>query len=95
MTTTIDKAAQALSGGLILLGIVGLGLVETLAGKPFAPVPLTNDAGEVIAQPMFGPELRTGLVLAGLLVLALYGGYKLATPVEPTEGATGHETVAD
>ncbi len=35
-TTVIDKAAMALSGGLMLLGVVVLGIVEILAGKPTA-----------------------------------------------------------
>lgn len=94
MTTTIDKAAMGLSGALITLGIVVLGIMEVIAGKPYAPVPLKNDAGEVVATPMIDPTIRTGLVLAGIAVLALYGLYKLVTPVE-RERTTGHETTAD
>jgi hypothetical protein len=91
-TTVIDKAAMALSGGLMLLGVVVLGIVEILAGKPYSAAPLTNDAGEIIATPMVDPTLRTGLVLAGLLVLALYGGYRVVTPVEG-EGATAQQEI--
>jgi hypothetical protein len=94
-TTVIDKAAMALSGGLMLLGVVVLGIVEILAGKPYGAVPLTNDAGEVIATPMVDPTLRTGLVLAGLLVLALYGGYRLVAPVEGEEATAQQEITAD
>lgn len=81
-TTTvnpIDKLAMALSGGLILLGVVVLGIVEILVGKPYGAAPLTNDAGEVIAMPAVDPALRTGLVIAGLIVLLLWGLYKMAT----------------
>lgn len=95
MTTTIDKAAMALGGGLTLLGIVGLGIVEILAGPAYGAAPVTNEAGEIIATPTVDPVLRTGLVLAGLLVFALYGAYKLATPIETAEDAAGRETVAD
>jgi len=35
MTDTIQKAAMALGGGLITLGIVVLGIVEILAGYVF------------------------------------------------------------
>ncbi|MBV0900880.1 hypothetical protein [Haloarcula salina] len=94
-TDIIDKAAMALSGGLMLLGIVGLGIVEVLAGQPYGAAPLTNDAGEIIATPMVDPTIRTGLVLAGLVVLLVYGLYRLATPVEEADAATGHETMAD
>ncbi|KAA9397308.1 hypothetical protein Har1130_07850 [Haloarcula sp. CBA1130] len=94
-TTVIDKAAMALSGGLMLLGVVVLGIVEILAGKPYSAAPLTNDAGEIIATPMVDPTLRTGLVLAGILVLALYGGYRLVAPVKNEAGAAQHEITAD
>jgi hypothetical protein len=80
-TTIVDRIAMGLSGALILLGVVVLGLIETLAGQPYGAAPVTNDAGEIIATPMIDPTLRTGLVLAGLLVLAVWGAYKLATPV--------------
>ncbi|MBX0321624.1 hypothetical protein EGH21_01140 [Halomicroarcula sp. F13] len=95
MTDIIDKAAMALSGGLMLLGIVGLGIVEILAGPPYGAAPVTNDAGEIVATPMVDPTLRTGLVVAGLVVLGLYAAYKLATPVEEVDTAKGHETMAD
>lgn len=65
--------------------------MEVIAGKPYGAAPLTNDAGEVVATPMVDPTIRTGLVLAGIAVLALYGLYKLATPVE-RERATGRES---
>jgi hypothetical protein len=94
-TTIIDKAAMALSGGLMLLGVVVLGIVEILAGQPYGAAPLTNDAGEVIATPMVDPTLRTGLVLAGLLVLALYGAYRLVAPMKSETAAAQQEITAD
>jgi len=94
MTDIIDKAAMALSAGLMLFGIVGMGLLEILVGAPYSPVPITNDAGDVVASPLFSPELRTGVVLAGLAVLGLYAAYKIATPLAE-EAQAGHETVAD
>lgn len=78
--TALDKAAMALSGALVLLGIVVLGIVELLDGAPFSPVPLTNEAGEVIASPAVDANVRTGLVLLGLLVLLLWGLYRMAAP---------------
>ncbi|WP_324758699.1 hypothetical protein [Haloarcula montana] len=94
MTDIIDKAAMALSGGLMLLGVVVLGIVEILAGQPYSPVPLTNEAGEVVATPMIDPTIRTGLVLAGIAVLGVYAAYKLVTPV-PEETTAGREVTAD
>ena len=94
MTDIIDTAARALSAGLMLFGIVVLGLVETLAGKPFAPAPITNEAGEVTAMPLISPEIRTAFVLAGIAVLGLYAAYRLVTPM-PEDSDVRHETMAD
>lgn len=87
-TTTIDNAAMALGGGLITLGVVVLGIVELLAGKPYGAAPLTNDAGQVIATPAVDPVVRTGLVIAGLVVFGLYAAYRLVTPVPERTDAT-------
>ncbi|MDS0258387.1 hypothetical protein NDI56_03055 [Haloarcula sp. S1CR25-12] len=96
MTDIIEKAAMALGGGLVALGIVGLGVVELLAGKPYGAAPLTNEAGAVLATPAVDPAVRTGLVLAGLVVLGLYGAYTAAT-AEATgeEQGTAADTMAD
>ncbi|WP_066414469.1 hypothetical protein [Halorubrum aethiopicum] len=86
----IDRAAMALSAGLMLTGIVVLGLIEILAGQPYSPVPITNDAGEVVATPLFDPTLRTAFVLAGIGVLGLYAAYRIVTPTtEETTDRTG------
>jgi hypothetical protein len=93
---TIDKAAMLVSGGLIMLGIVVLGLVETLAGKPYGASPVTNDAGEIVATPMIDPALRTGLVILGLVVLLLWGLYRYTTtPPEGDKEAQAAEMPAD
>lgn len=92
---TIDKAAMAVSGGLMLLGIVVLGMVETLAGKPYGAAPMVNDAGEVVATPMIDPALRTGLVILGLMVLLLWGLYRYATTSVESMNRSTIETPAD
>lgn len=89
---TIDRAAMLVGTGLMFVGIVVLGLVETLDGEPFGAAPLTNDAGEVLAQPTIDPNIRAGLVVAGLVVLGLCGIYKMAQPAPETDGATNPDT---
>jgi len=89
---TIDRAATLLGTGLMFLGIVVLGLVETLDGEPFGAAPLTNDAGEILAQPTIDPAIRTGLVIAGLAVLGLWAIYKTVRPVPDADGATTADT---
>ena len=93
-TTIVDRIALGLSGALFMLGIVVMGVLELLAGKPYSPVPLTNDAGDVIATPLIDPTLRTGIVIAALLVLAVWGAYKLVTPMA-TDAADRAEMTAD
>jgi hypothetical protein len=94
MTDIIDTAARALSAGLMLFGTVVLGIVEILAGKPYSPVPMTNEAGDVVATPLIAPEIRTGFVLAGVAVLALYAAYRFVAPL-PDDRGVSHETMAD
>jgi hypothetical protein len=93
--TTVDKAAMAISGGLMLLGIVVLGFLEVLDGEPFGAAPMTNEAGEVIATPMFDPALRTGLVILGLVVLLLWGLYRYAATSREEAAAVATEVTAD
>jgi hypothetical protein len=93
--TTIDKAAMAISGGLMLLGIVVLGIVELLAGQPFGAAPVTNEAGEVVATPFVDPTLRTGLVILGLAVVLLWGLYRVARQPGEDVTETGSPATAD
>lgn len=72
----IDRLALGLSGALVLVGIVGLGILEILAGQPYGAAPLTNDAGEVIATPAVDPVVRTAVVLIGFGILLLWGVYR-------------------
>jgi len=79
----------------MLLGIVVLGIVEILAGKPYGAAPLTNEAGAVIATPAVDPVLRTGLVLAGLAVFGLYAAYVAVTEDEVADQTVATDTMAD
>ena len=90
----VEKVAMAFSAGTILVGIVGLGIVEILAGEPFGAAPLTDDAGEVVATPTVDPAVRTGLVILGLVALFGLGLYRMAgTDAAGTD--TRREVTAD
>jgi hypothetical protein len=91
----IDKAALAASGALMLLGIVVLGVVEILDGPPYGAAPTTNEAGEVIATPMVDPTLRTGLIIAGLVILLAWGVYRMAVTRVVTDDTTQTGVTAD
>lgn len=75
--TLADRIAMILGGGLMLLGTAGLGLIEVLAGPPFAPV--TGD-GAIASGAVFGPDLRAYLVVIGMLILGLYAIYRVIAP---------------
>lgn len=92
MTDTLDKAVMGLSGGLIVLGVVGGGLVEFLAGPPYVP---TTESGEVLTAAAVAPNVRAALVLAALLVLFVYAVYKLATPVRGQSQHSERATAGD
>ncbi|WP_123538809.1 hypothetical protein [Halosimplex salinum] len=92
---TIDRAAMALGGALILMGVVVLGIVEMLAGEPYGAAPLTNDAGEVIATPLIDPNIRTGLVIAGLVVLLVWQLYRMAATPATEHTDRRVDTAAD
>jgi hypothetical protein len=85
MTDTLDTVAMALSSTFILTGVVVLGALEILDGAPYGAAPVTNEAGEVVAQPGVDPAIRTGLVLAGLAILALWAGYRVLVPAAESE----------
>lgn len=92
----IDRLAMGLSGALVLLGVVVLGLVELLDGAPFGAAPVTNDAGAIVATPLVDPNIRTGLVILGLLVLLLWGIYRMSLPTRfEVYEATREEVAAD
>jgi len=82
----VDKLVIGLGGALVLVGIVVLGIVEVLDGPPYGAAPLTNDAGDVVATTLVDPNVRTALVVLGIVVLLLWGVYRMAQPtVEPGE----------
>jgi hypothetical protein len=81
--TTADRIAMYVGGGLVLLGSVVIGAVETLFGSPHA---VTGD-GQIVHEALVPLELRSGIILAGLVVWMLYAVYKLVG-TEPA-GATG------
>ena len=91
---TIDKVAMLASSGLMFLGVVVLGLIEIVTGEPYGAAPVTNDAGEVLATPTVDPNIRTGLVVAALVILLLWSVYKLASPTPPADETTATERTA-
>ncbi len=78
---------MVVGGSFVLLGTVVLGTLDTLIGNP-SPIPVTNEAGQVVATTTFPVEVRASLIALGLLVWFAAAVYKVATPRRAEEPAT-------
>lgn len=66
-------------GGLLLFGAVVIGVVETLFGSPHA----VTGEGQIVHETLVPLEIRSFIILAGLLVWLLYAVYKLTSADPP------------
>ena len=82
--TTADVIAMYLGGGLVLLGTVGFGLLEMVAGSPH-PV---DAEGAIVHEALIPLEIRSYVILLGLLIWGAVAIYKLVatSPAPPSMG---------
>ena len=73
--TTIERIGLYGGGALLLLGTVGMGLIEILLG---APHPVSGE-GQIVHETLFSLSLRSYTILLGLILMATYGIANLAT----------------
>lgn len=86
--TLADRVALAVGGAFVVLGVVVMGVVETLVGTSNA-VPVT-EGGEVVAGTTLSPELRAGIIGLGLAIWAGYAAVRLVvTAFGGAEAITG------
>lgn len=81
--TSTDRNVLVLGGALVLLGTVGIGLIEIIAGSPH---PVTGE-GQIVHDALFPIALRSYTIILGLLVWGLFAVYRFLT-VTPTGGTT-------
>ena len=81
MLTTADRIAMYVGGGLLLIGTVGVGLLEVLAGTPH---PVTGD-GQIVHEALVPLEIRSYVILLGLLIWGLYAVYRVVA-TSPASG---------
>jgi hypothetical protein len=83
--STADKVAMYVGGGLVLLGSVVIGAIETVFGSPHA----VTGEGQIVHDALVPLEIRSFVILAGLTVWLLYAVYKLVgtTPTGTAEAA--------
>ncbi|MFB6211814.1 MAG: hypothetical protein ABEI76_09775 [Halobacteriales archaeon] len=81
--TTADRIAMYLGTGLLLIGTVGIGLLEMLLGSPH---PVSGE-GQIVHEALVPLRIRSYIILLGLLIWGVYAIYKvIAAPSAP--GAT-------
>jgi len=71
--TTADRIAMYVGGGLVLLGTFAIGLLEMLLGSGH-PV---DGEGQIVHEALIPLEIRSYIILAGLLLWGLYAIYRL------------------
>jgi len=81
--TTADRIAMYVGGGLVILGTVGIGLIEMVGGSPH---PVSGE-GQIVHEALVPIEIRSYIILAGFLIWAAYAVYKLAAGGGPSETA--------
>jgi hypothetical protein len=82
--TTADKIAAYGGGGLILLGVVGFGLLEMVAGSPH-PV---DSEGQIVHEALVPLRVRSYIVLLGLAIWAAYAVYKVVATSPGSDSPT-------
>lgn len=81
--TTADRIAMYVGGGLLAFGVVGIGIIEMALG---APHPVSGE-GQIQHDALIPVEIRSYVILAGLLVWGLVAIYKVVAPA-PTADQT-------
>ena len=66
--TTAERIALYGGGGLVLIGTVGIGLLEIVAG---APHPVSGE-GQIVHEVLVPITVRSSIILLGLLIWGAY-----------------------
>ncbi len=80
--TTMERIGLYGGGALLLIGTVGIGLLEIALG---APHPVTGE-GQVVHETLISLSVRSSIILLGLLLMAAYGVTNLLTK-PPEDGS--------
>jgi len=81
--TTADRIAMNVGGGLVVLGTVGIGLLEMVLGSSH---PVSGE-GQIVHEALIPLRIRSYIVLLGLLIWGMYAIYTVAAGGPATETA--------
>ncbi len=73
--STADNIALYLGGGLVILGTVVIGFLEMVLGSTH---PVTGE-GQIVHEALIPLEIRSYIILLGLLVWGIYAISKVLT----------------
>jgi hypothetical protein len=82
--TTADRIAMYVGGGLLLVGVFLIGLIEMALGSTH---PVTNE-GQVPHELLIDPQIRSYIMIAGLLIMGLYAIYRVVATTPATAAGT-------
>jgi hypothetical protein len=71
--TTADKIGMYVGGGLVVLGVVVIGILDMFLG---AGHQVTGE-GEIVHEALIPLDIRAGIILLGLVIWGLVAVYKL------------------
>lgn len=89
--TTVDKFGMYVGGGLVVLGVLGIGLLEMLLGSPH---PVTGE-GQIVHEALVPLAVRSYIILAGFLVWGLTALYKVTAGEEVQRTSETQHQLAD
>jgi hypothetical protein len=81
--TTVDRIAAYVGGGLVVLGVVGIGLLEMVAGSPH---PVSGE-GQIVHEALVPLSVRSYVILLGLAIWAGYAIYKVVATTPTVDRA--------
>jgi hypothetical protein len=82
---TADKIAMYVGGGLVVLSVVVIGLLDMLLGAGH-PV---NSEGAIEHTAVVPIDIRAGIILLGLVIWGLVAVYKFAAGSAPSGATAG------
>ncbi len=82
--TTVDKFGLVVGGGLVVLGVVVIGLLEMALGVPH---PVSGE-GQIVHETLVPITVRSGIILLGLLTWAGTAMFRVVRPGTPAERPT-------
>lgn len=79
--TTVDKIGMYVGGGLVVFGVIVIGVIEMLAGTPH---PVSGE-GQIVHDALVPIEIRSSIIILGMLVWGLTAIYNALQPVHARE----------